>query len=327
VIISRNEERSISNTLKSALELDYPIFDVILVDGGSDDQTLEIAHSLSTHPNGKNLKIIPSDDSSPGQGRNTGVEHSSSEIIAFLDGDCYPKKEWLRNAVPLLLSDGVGGVGGPRVTSHRSSYLSRAFLESLAYSFASWGSPVFSKVKDTKEVENIGGVGVYKKVALKKAGLYSEDLIFCEDVDLDRRVRKAGFRLIVSPDVVVEHDWKVRSVRSLFKHMVKYGQGRSNAIKKKNGLFSPRYMAPSIALVFALLLLPISLFFGGIPLLFTELVFSFTGLLLIIASIFVAYDRKDPRMLIIAPITWLITQIGYGFGFLLGLVRGRDTLP
>ena len=313
IIAVKNEERTIAKVLESALNLDYPDYEIILVDGGSSDRTVSIAEQ-------RQVKIISAKDLSAGQGRNVGIEHASGEIISFLDGDCYPRKDYLKNAVQLLEQDAIGGVGGPVTSYSQAEYMPRTLLDVLSTFFANAGSTIFSKDRRRGEVKNIGGIGVYRKEAIEKAGLYSERLRFCEDVDLNYRIKAAGFRILYSPDIVVEHDWKVRSFRSLFRHMLNYGKGRAIAGRKHRYLFSPVYAIPSIALLSLLALLMMSALFGGIFLFAVVLSLSAYFILALLSALLVAFHFKDAKMIVIAPVAYAMTHAVYAIGFLQGLI-------
>jgi cellulose synthase/poly-beta-1,6-N-acetylglucosamine synthase-like glycosyltransferase len=324
VIPVKNEERTIRNTIQSILELDYPDYEVILVDAGSEDQTASIAKQIrgNPHPLHKNLKIIQTGFSTPAHGRNIGIRNSSGEILAFVDGDCYVTKDWLKKAIPMLRQENVGGIGGPVISSSRGKYLSRALLNIFSTFFASAGSTLFSRHRKQKEVENIPtGNSIYHRKALEEIGLFDKDLRFCEDVDLSYRVKRAGYRLIYSPDVVTEHDWKVQSLRSLFGYMVRYGIGRGVAGKKHRYLLSPLYAVPSTFLLFAFFLLLSSFLLGGI---FTYMAIVFISVYTALAFLFgllAAYRFRDIKMVALAPVTYLIGHVGYAIGFIWGLFK------
>jgi len=314
IISAKNEEKRIGPTLKSIENLDYSNYEVILVDGGSTDRTIEIAEE-------ENVQILRQKDSTPGEGRNTGIRNSQSSIIAVLDGDCIPRKDWLKNGVRLIDREkNVGGIGGPRVASCYGNSKSRRYLDVISTRFASFGSPVFARPEFQKEVTNLGGVGIYVREALERSGLYSEDLRFCEDVDLDFRIRDAGYRLLYSPNVVVEHNWKVDSFRKLFRHMFAYGQGRANASKKCHSLFSFFHIIPSSIFLFGAMLLLSSIIFGGI---LGYVLVSLIGgylLLTLLASLAVAREFRDKKTSFVAPLGYFATHFGYAIGFLFGLI-------
>lgn len=315
IIAVKNEERTIESTIESVLKIDYPDYDVILVDGGSRDRTMFIAKQ-----NG--IKVIQTKDSTPGQGRNAGIRNSSREIIAFVDGDCYvARKDWLRNAAALLRQEDVGGVSGPIISSYKGTYLSRALLNVLSTFFASAGSPLFARFEKQREVRSIPSCNaVYRREALETAGLYSEDLRFCEDADLNYRMRKAGYRLIYSPNVIVEHDWKVHSPTSFFHYMLRYGAGRAIASRKYRYLFSPFYAVPSVAFLCVFFLLLLSFIYGGLFMYLTGLLFSLYGIMTLISAFLAAHRFKDIKMVVVAPVAYVITHIGYAIGFISGMI-------
>jgi glycosyltransferase involved in cell wall biosynthesis len=315
IIPVKNEERTIADTIESVLNIDYPNYKVIVVDGGSTDRTVHIAREYP-------VKVIQVEDSTPGQGRNLGIRNSSGEIIAFIDGDCRAARAWLKNAVALLREDSIGGVGGPAMPHSEAKYLSKALLNVMSTFFASAGSTLFRRYKKQKEVNNVPSCNaVYRREVLEKAGLYSEQLRFCEDVDLNYRIRAKGYRIVYSPNVTVEHDWKGFSLGSVFRLMLKYGAGRAIAAKKCRHLFSLSYSVPSIALLCALSLLLLSLSYDGVFLFVLEfLVLSYLALALASASL-AACRFKDLKMVPLATVTYVLAHVGYATGFILGAVR------
>lgn len=232
------------------------------------------------------------------------------------------RKDWLKNAAALLQQEDVGGVSGPVISSSRGTYLSRALLNVLSTSFASAGSTHFARFEKQREVRSIPSCNaVYRREALETAGLYSEDLRFCEDADLNYRIRKAGYRLIYSPNVIVEHDWKIHSLTSLFHHMLRYGSGRAIASRKYRYLFSPFYVAPSVAFLCVSSLLLLSFIYGGIFMHVTGLLFSLYGIVALISAFLAAHRFKDIKMVVVAPVASIITHVGYAIGFISGIIR------
>jgi glycosyltransferase involved in cell wall biosynthesis len=318
VVTVKNEGKKVNETLESLTKIDYPKYEVILVDGGSNDNTINFAKKFP-------VKIIHAPDSTPGQGRNIGVENSSGEIIAFTDGDCAPEKNWLRNAVSLLKSKGVGGVGGPIISHKESSHLSKALLNILSTFFANGGSTNFTRHKDTKMVKNIPSCNaIYRREILEKAGLFSDDLRYCEDVDLNCKIREKGYSIIYSPDVVVKHNWKVDSFRSLFRFMLKYGAGRAIANRKYRHLASFLHILPSVSLISILFVFAGAAFLYPLRVLAELLVFLYLALSFSFGFCCL-YRFRDIKTALVAPITYIITHFGYALGFILGLILGEKT--
>lgn len=310
----KNEERTIGHAIESVLRVDYPDYEVVVVDGGSEDKTLDIAKN-------HRVRIIQTRDSTPGQGRNVGIVNSSHPIIAFVDGDCYlERKDWLRNGVDLVRQEDIGGVGGPITPFSEAPYMSRALMNVLSTFLANAGSAQFARYEKQREVESISSCNaVYRREVIERAGLFAEDLRFCEDADLNYRIRKLGYRLVYSPKMIVGHDWKVYSFSSLFRYMFRYGAGRAVAVKKHPYLFSLLNAVPSIAIVCISILFLLSLVFGGNFLYATLLLVSSYCALAVTSALFAAYRFNDIKMVLVAPVTYVLVHVGYAIGFILGL--------
>jgi len=319
VITVKNEARNINRLLDSIFSLDYPEYEVILVDGGSTDGTFEIINSISR----QDVKVMQAVNSTPAEGRNKGLEVAEGEIIAFTDGDCIVRRDWLKNAVKIFLErkENIGCIGGPIFPYSGLPKLSYMILNSLANPLINASSPTFSQNKTEKYVNYVpASNAIFLKEAIEKVGGFSPDLRFCEDVDLCYKIRKAGYKILFSPNVAVEHNWKVSSFRSLLNYMVKYGAGRAISIRKKPYLFSILTIIPSLLLISIPTLTLVSILLNNLT---TKLLFLLTcsyGLLLLTAAILSAWNYRNPKLLIITFLTGLITHMGYGAGFLLGLI-------
>lgn len=314
ILAVKNEERTIDRAIESVLRVDYPDYEVIVVDGGSEDQTVAVAKN-------HNVRTIQTKDSTPGQGRNEGIVNSSCPIVAFIDGDCYVKrKDWLRDSVHLLREEDVGGISGPVTPFSEAPHMSRTLMNVLSTFFANAGSAQFARYKKLREVKSIPSCNaIYRREAIERAGLFAEDLGFCEDADLNYRIRKLGYRLVYSPKMIVEHDWKVYSFASLLRYMLRYGAGRAVAVKKYPYLFSLLHAVPSFALVCISFLFLMSLVFGGISIYATLLLVSSYCALAFISGLFAANRSKDMKMVLVAPVAYVLVHVGYAIGFILGL--------
>src|SRR5207253_389114 len=76
-------------TLEALRDLDYPAFEVIVVNDGSTDETARI---VSTYP----YRDISEENQGLSRARNTGIAAATGEIVAFIDDDAYPDPHWLR---------------------------------------------------------------------------------------------------------------------------------------------------------------------------------------------------------------------------------------
>ena len=83
VIPSYNQGRFIGQTLQSIIGQNYPNLELIIVDGGSDDETLRVIESFATH-----IKWwVSEEDSGQANAINKGMQHAEGDILARLNSD------------------------------------------------------------------------------------------------------------------------------------------------------------------------------------------------------------------------------------------------
>jgi len=94
IIPAYNEERFLGRCLQSIANVDYPgeLTEVLLVDNGSTDRTVEIAHSY-------NAKVLVDGTSNVSGLRNLGAQHAKGELLAFVDADCIVHEDWISGSV------------------------------------------------------------------------------------------------------------------------------------------------------------------------------------------------------------------------------------
>ena len=90
VVNTLNREKLLKNTLDSFQYLDYPNFEVIVVNGPSTDSTEELLQSRSDK-----IKAARCPEANLSMSRNIGIAVASGEFVAFIDDDAIPEPEWL----------------------------------------------------------------------------------------------------------------------------------------------------------------------------------------------------------------------------------------
>ena len=116
VICSHNGAATIAECLEGVVALDYPNFEMIVVDDGSTDETSEIAEGFG-------LRLIRTENRGLSSARNTGLEAASGEIVAYLDDDARPDVHWLRYLAATFMATPHAGVGGPNVPPRAERFL------------------------------------------------------------------------------------------------------------------------------------------------------------------------------------------------------------
>ena len=110
VVCSYNGGRTLEKCLQSRVGLEYPEYEVILVDDGSTDDTPEIAARFPM------VHAIHQENRGLSQARNVGLQAATGEIVAYTDSDCVVDPGWLTYLVSKLVRCDAIGVGGPNLS-------------------------------------------------------------------------------------------------------------------------------------------------------------------------------------------------------------------
>jgi glycosyltransferase involved in cell wall biosynthesis len=226
IIPVKNMENTIKDLLDSIMQLDYPKdkVEVIIVDGGSNDKTLEIA---SKYP----VKILREEGRGPNHGRKVGVMNATGEIYAFTDGDCILPRDWLKIIVEKLKDPEVGCVGG-------SVFVSKDLEDNLIAKYSDESimrvMPIAEKSEKTSDVKIFKHLALcnmaVKRDVLNIVGGLREDMKTFEDVDLMASICKSGYKVLRSPEIYVWHKHR-SNVRELIKQTFNYGRGAPKFFK------------------------------------------------------------------------------------------------
>jgi len=108
VVCSYNGAPTIRDTLEGLQRLEYPDFEVIVVNDGSTDDTAKIAAEYD-------VKLISTENRGLSAARNTGWQNATGEIVAYIDDDAYPDPHWLHYVAHRFMTGEWVGVGGPNI--------------------------------------------------------------------------------------------------------------------------------------------------------------------------------------------------------------------
>ncbi len=215
VIASYNGDATLRACLQSLQGLNYPNYEVILVDDGSTDTTEQIAAEF---PSVRYFRHA--DNQGLGLARNTGIAAASGEIVAFTDSDCRADEDWLYYLVGDLLQSRFAGIGG-------HNFLPPDDAATAACVMVSPGGPAHVMLTD-RLAEHIPGCNMaFYKWALDSIGGF--DAIYHkagDDVDICWRLQQRGYRLGFSPAGFVWH-YRRNTVRAYLKQQAGYGDAEA----------------------------------------------------------------------------------------------------
>lgn len=198
IIPALNEQEFIGKCLSSLVDQKFSrdLYEVVLIDNGSTDKTLEIFNSYSNELNLQSY-IVP--DVNVSKLRNIGVKKAKGQNLAFLDADCSVPNNWLTLGLKYINKDDNGIVAAGASCSVPES--------------ATWVAKTWDKVNTKRRIRGkvkvlpTGGLFVLKD-AFEEIGGFNSDLITNEDFDLSYRLRKNGYKLYSDPELSVTH-WGV----------------------------------------------------------------------------------------------------------------------
>ena len=218
IVCTFNGSRTLSECLGSFLRLEYPNYEVIVVNDGSTDATAKIAHSYG-------FRVITTENQGLASARNTGLKAATGEIVAYIDDDAYPDPDWLRYLASTFMNTKHVGVGGPNIAPPGDG----SIAECVAHSP---GNPVHILLSDT-EAEHIPGCNMaFRKTALEAIGGFDPQFrIAGDDVDVCWRLQQKGWTLGYSPGAMVWHHRR-NSIRAYWKQQHNYGKAESFLEKK-----------------------------------------------------------------------------------------------
>ena len=225
VVCSYNGSKTLDGCLTSLEKLDYPDYEVILVDDGSKDAVPEIA---ARHPF---VRYHRQPNRGLSVARNVGLELATGEIVAYTDDDCFADEDWLYFLVAKMLETGAEAVGGPNLLPRNDGPVA-ACVE------ASPGAPAHILLDDTV-AEHVPGCNMaFRAESLRAIGGF--DPLYTragDDVDVCWRLQERGGRIVFAPAAMVWHHRRA-TVEAYLKQQRGYGEAEALLEKKHPGRFS-----------------------------------------------------------------------------------------
>jgi biofilm PGA synthesis N-glycosyltransferase PgaC len=222
-----NEGAVIQGSIRSLLELDYPRYEVLVIDDGSSDDTAEKARAYEGDHGRALVRVISKRNGGKALALNTGIEAAQGGFILCMDGDSALHKDTLRLMIRHMGDRRVGAVAGSVKVVNRTNILST--LQALEYVE---GLNMVRQAQGFFRLVNIipGPIGMFRRTALAEVGGYDHDT-FAEDCDLTLKLLLRGWQVKYEPGAIAYTE-APEKLLDLLKQRYRWTRGILQAISK-----------------------------------------------------------------------------------------------
>ena len=267
------------------------------------------------------VKIIPTGDIGPAEKRDLSIKHARGEILAFLDDDAYPEKNWLNNSIDHFNNRDISAVCGPAITPESDNLIQKLSGE-IYSSFIACGNTTFRYKQANKifEVDDFPSVNfLIRKNDFETIGGFNSNFWPGEDTKLCLDLINLGKEIIYDPSILVFHHRR-NSFKKHLAQVFNYAFHRGYFIKiyPKNSL-KLGYFIPPLFLLFIVIgfvFLVINMYFRYFYF-FILILYIF---LLVINSLIKFIGNKNFKLSVLLIPGIFLTHICYGTGFIKGLL-------
>jgi glycosyltransferase involved in cell wall biosynthesis len=249
IVITRNRSQYLAAVLQQLSRLDYPDFEIVVVDSSTGEEKEKSAKLAGQY----RAQYVPEPRLGQSLARNTGRTFASGEILAFTDDDCLPERDWLSRIVRNYSDPNVWGCSG-RVVPHRSEAAANLFEEvagqdlgemrrvftgkdvhfGIGMLLANVGK-VFAKHMKSKGPApwcvGHGSSMSFRKIALDQLGGFDNrlgagaPLKSGEDIDINYRILKSGHNIVYESSAIVRHNHHRMTKEDVYKTRYVYSVG------------------------------------------------------------------------------------------------------
>lgn len=320
IIPCRNEEKFIGRCLDGLIAQDYPkkFLEILVVDGASKDDTQNIVKLYSRdHPH---IKLLKNPDRYTPISMNAGIRAATGDIIGTIGAHSQSQPNYISRCVDALETyhaDAVGG--GLRTLPAIPTSTARAIALSISCTLGTGNSKFRTAIgKGVQKADTIFNA-FYKKEVFQKVGLYNKNLIRSQDIELNTRIKRAGGKLLLLPDIWNDY-YPKSTLHTFFTHNILDGIWAIYPLKFVRIPLRLRHYIP-LLFILGLLVLGISstIFLTLLPL-FVIILFAYS-IITLVTSTLIAIKEKCLRLIPFLFLAFLARHFAYGIGSLIGGVK------
>ncbi len=289
-------------------------FETVIVEDGS---TVDCRTQCDTYKDQAKVKYYYKDNEGRSIARNYGIVRADGDFFIFVDSDCILPPDYIEKLRKSLAANPADCFGGPDAAHESFTDKQKAINYSMT-SFLTTGGIRGGKVSMEKFTPRTFNMG-YSREVYDKVGGFRE--MFSEDIDMSTRIRLAGFRILLFPDVAVFHKRRV-DFRKFWKQVHVFGMSRITLQLLYPGSMKAVHWLPALFVIGAVIMI-IGAFFWKwmiIPLVVYILALWIWGII----------STRSLKIGSLGVVAAMVQLVGYGTGFIRAYVwkillgHGRD---
>ncbi len=315
-----NEGKTIRMLLDAVARQTYPLelMEIVIADGFSTDNTREEIEKFDALKTGLRVVVVDNPKINIPAALNTAIEAARGEYVIRLDAHCIPHPEYISRCVAGLdqrMGDNVGGVW--KIVPGADTWIAESIAAAASHPLGVGDAKY--RYADTPGEADTVPFGAFRREYIQKIGGYDESLHTNEDYELNTRIRAAGGKLWLDPNIRVRYIARP-TLAQLARQYTRYGYWKAQMLRRYPGslrwrqALPPLFVLGLIALALTALWLPL-----GRSLLAAMLLLYLVALILSGLDV-VFQNGKKPYLFIGVPIAIATMHLCWGGAFLWGLL-------
>jgi glycosyltransferase involved in cell wall biosynthesis len=311
-----NEAEHIERCVRSLMNnrYDRDKVEILVVDGGSTDNTLQIVNKLSEED--KRVRLINNPRRILAAGINIGIETSRGDVLIRMDGHAEAESDFIANSIEVLREHPEAWCVGGAITTISHDYMGRVIGATMSC-LVGVGNAMF-RLGDYEGYADTVAFGAYRKEIFEKIGKLDENLPRTEDDDLHFRIHQAGGKIYISRKIRSKY-YARSSIAKLWSQYFQYGYWRIPTIMKHHRPATVRQIVPMIFIMGWIVFILGALIWQ--PVRYGLAFYAVSYIIVLLVGAALATKKFGFSAGIATPIVSPILHFSYGLGSLVGIWR------